>query len=136
MRSDRAHWARLRKDGRSNGSAGLAIVSAILAVAALQPSLFPGSTPAARLNPFYWLLLLPVAWWGAGLTVFEPTAVRLMRPVAIAAPLLGAGAVLLGLARGANWVGPLVLTTLAFTSAVASLIFFRNSLLEREGPAR
>ena len=136
MRRDRDYWARLRKDARSNAATGLAIVAAIVAVVALQPSLFPGAPTRVRLDPLYWLLLLPIAWWGAGLAAFEPGPVRLMRTVTIAAPPIAAGATLLAWFRGADWAIPFALAAISFGTAIVSRLLYRGSLLEREGPAR
>lgn len=136
MRRDLAYWARLRRDRRSNTSAGLAIVAALAAVVALQPTLFPGTPTDVRLSPAYWLLLTPVAWWAAGLTAFEPGPVRFMRRVAVGSPPTAAIGSLLAWSRGADWLPPAILAAVALAAAGASLLLYRGSLLEREGPAR
>jgi hypothetical protein len=136
MRRDRDYWARLRKDGRSNWSAGLATVAALMAVVTLVLTFLPGAPTHVRFNPLYWLALLPVAWWGGNLTAFKASAVRWMRPISIAAIPIGMVATALAFARGERWQVPLGLATVACVAAVASLILYRGSLLEREGPAR
>lgn len=135
-RRDMEYWARLRVDAPSSWAAGMAIVSVLAAVLALLGLVISGGQAEARANPLYWLILLPVAWWGGGLSGFGARQVRLMTPAIILAPLLAAMCLAIAARRGEVLVPWSIATLIAFAGATASRFFYGKSLLKREGPDR
>ena len=135
-RRDNAYWQRLRRDRRSNVAAVLAILAALAATLSVVALAVPGSHAASRGNPLYWALMLPMAWWGSGLTTFSPRAVRLWKPV-LALSVLAAGTSLLAaLRQEADWAIWAVAFGITLAAAAGSLALLRGSLVAREGPAR
>jgi hypothetical protein len=134
MRRDHEYWQRLRKDLRSNWAAGLAAIAALAATVSLIAVLVKGTHYQARGNPLYWVLMLPGAWWVNRLAAFEPRAVRWWRPFLLLSVVVAAAA-LIATAR-ADRRPAAVAFFITLLAAGASLGLRRNSLVEREGPAR
>ncbi|WP_019998635.1 hypothetical protein [Aureimonas ureilytica] len=134
--SDAEYWGRLRRDRRSNAAAILAAVAALFGTLGVITALVDAPHHAPRAGLLSWLLMLPMAWWVGDLTRFTARAVRLWT----SAMLLSVGGAGFGLAlalmRGDALPVPLANLGLAGPAAVASLVLRRESLVEREGPAR
>jgi hypothetical protein len=89
----------------------------------------PDQRSADRASIGYWLIIVPVAWWGAELAGYTPWAVRFLQPAAFGASLTGLAVLALSLQRpGASG--------LMFGAAVGSLVLsaagvlrFRSSML-------
>ena len=129
------YWQRLRRDARSNVAAVLAGVAALAGTVSVVVVAVPGAHHAARASPFYWLLMLPLAWWGSGLATFGARYVRLWTP-ALALACLGSGASLAVAAWRGDWGMHAAGFAITASAAAASLVARRGSLVAREGPAR
>lgn len=135
-RRDDAYWQRLRRDRRSNIAALLAILAALAATLSVVALAVPGSHADSRGSPLYWALMLPMAWWGSGLTTFAPRYVRVWKPVLALAVLAAGASLLLALRREAGWGIWAAAFGVTLAAAAGSLALLRGSLLAREGPAR
>ncbi len=114
----------------------MAIIAVLAASLALIGLIVSGGQAETRANPIYWLILLPVAWWGGGLSGFGARQVRLMVPAMVAAPILAALCLVIAAGR-AEAVTPWVIATIvAAVAAIVSRLFYDRSLLKREGPDR
>lgn len=136
MRRDPVYWQRLRKDVRSNVAAGLAALAALLATVSVISLAAPGTHYQARGSVAYWLLMLPLAWWVAGLATFAPFYVRSWRPVMLLAVLAAGGSLLYAITRGGEWGIWAIGFGIVVSAAAGSLLTLRGSLVGREGPAR
>lgn len=63
------------------------IAAAVMPVLSTTYIFVPHGHIAAREDPLYWLIMLPVLYWGWGVTSFDPWAIRLIVPVLILAPV-------------------------------------------------
>lgn len=136
MRRDPVYWQRLRKDVRSNVAAGLAALAALLATVSVMILAVPGTHYQARGSIAYWLLMLPLVWWVAGLATFAPAYVRSWKPVLLLAVLTAGGSLLYGISRGGGWGMQAISFIMVAAAAAGSLLTLRGSLVDREGPAR
>lgn len=135
-RRDNAYWQRLRKDRRSNAAAICAAIAALAATMTVISMTVQGGVAESRANPLYWLLMLPAMWWLTGLTSFEPRAVRLWKPALAVATGASVVAAALAMRAAETWTGQTVACTVTPIAAAASLLLYRGSLVQREGPAR
>ncbi len=135
-RRDPAYWQRLRRDRRSNIAAGLGVLAALAATLSVVALAVPGPQSVARGNPLYWLLMLPMAWWGSGLARFEARPVRWWKPVLALSCLLSCGTLAMVLARGEDSTAQAIACGVTLLAAGASLWLLRGSLVALEGPAR
>jgi len=136
VRQDQQYWQRLRKDRRSNFAVLLTVVALVAASVSLTTVVAPGSQYEARINPLYWLILLPVAWWVSSLAAFEPKAVRWWKPVLGIACLVSGGCLVLAFSAKPDVTIDLVSTGATLLATVGALALHRGSLVAEEGPAR
>jgi hypothetical protein len=125
-----------RKDGRSNAAVLLTACAIVVSAVWLTMVTVPGTQYAARGNPLYWLILLPVAWWVSSLAACEPHAIRWWKPALALACTISTTCLVLAVAaeQGVTLNAAGCAVTLAAT--VGSLVAYRGSLVAREGPAR
>ncbi len=135
-RRDNDYWQRLRKDRRSNAAAICGAIAALAATMTVISVTVDGGVAESRANPLYWLLMLPMAWWVTGLTSFEPRAVRAWKPALATACAVGLMAAALTMRAADNWTAQTVACAVTLIAATASLLLYRGSLVQREGPAR
>ncbi len=95
-----------------------------------------GNREQTRANPLYWLVLLPVAWWAAELSAFEPGSVRAMKLLTVIAPATALLCLLIAVSLEENWVLWLTSFIVSGVTAFGSRMAYRDSLLQREGPSR
>ena len=133
---DPLYWQRLRRDKASGLAALFATGACGTALVELIELLLPGSQASHRGNPLYWGLLLPFGWWGVELVNYAPRTSWTLRPALWAGPLIALVCAVISLSLGGDstpWSGASVLSVL-FGSLGA--VFYRRSVLRREGPAR
>ena len=133
---DHVYWQRLRRDKASGLAALLAIGACGVALVALIELLLPGSQASHRGNPLYWGVLLPFGWWGVELVNYTPRAAWTLVPALGIGPAVALACAALSLLSGSNstlWVGAFGLSVLF---GVLGAMFYRRSMLRREGPAR
>jgi hypothetical protein len=130
------YWARLRKDRPSNWATGLAVVAALAAVLAILGLAVPGAQAESRANPLYWVILLPLAWWGSGVAAFEPRPVRLLAVVTYAAPIVAITCLIIAIAQDRGWLIWLAAVVISIAAAIGSRRAYSRSLLKLEGASR
>ena len=133
---DPVYWQRLRRDKASGLAALLAIGACGVALVALIELLLPGSQASHRGNPLYWGLLLPFGWWGVELVNYTPRTSWTLVPALGIGPAIALACALASLSLGsdsASWIGAFGLSALF---GVLGGVFYRRSMLRREGPAR
>ena len=136
MRRDNAYWQRLRKDRRSNAAVLLAAFAVLAATITVISVAVGGTQYQARANPLYWLLMVPMLWWVIGLAAFEARHVRLWRPALGLACGVSVVTAIVTMRAAGSWTGQTVACAVTVAAAAASLLAYRGSLVEREGPAR
>jgi hypothetical protein len=135
-RRDNGYWQRLRKDRRSNAAAIFAAITVLAATLTVISVTIEGGVAESRANPLYWLLMLPGVWWVTGLTSFEPRAVRLWKPALAVTCGTSTIAAIVAMRATGTWTAQTVACAVTLIAATASLLLYRGSLVEREGPAR
>ena len=136
MRRDNAYWQRLRKDRRSNAAVLLAALACLTATISLISITVGGTHYRSRTNPLYWTLMLPMVWWVIGLTGFEARYVRMWMPVLVLASGVSIVVASVSMYAVGSWTGQTIACAVTLAAAAASLLTYRGSLVEREGPAR
>lgn len=136
VRRDNAYWQRLRKDRRSNVAVLLAVVAVLAATTSLISATVGGTQYQARANPLYWLLMAPMVWWVIGVSGFEARYVRLWIPALVLASGLSIVVAAVAMHAVGSWTVQTVACAVTLAAATASLLVYRGSLLQREGPAR
>ena len=136
MRRDIAYWQRLRKDRRSNAAALLAALTCLTATISLISLTVGGTHYQSRGNPLYWLMMAPMLWWVIGLAGFEARYVRLWIPALVLASGVSIVAAAVAMHAAGSWTEQTIACAVTLAAAVASLLTYRGSLVDREGPAR
>lgn len=136
IRHDNAYWQRLRKDRRSGAACLLAALAALLATMSLISITVDGTHYEARANPLYWLLMVPMVWWLSGLMGYEPRYVRLWIPAMALASGVSICVAAFSIYATGGWTAETVVCGATLAAAVSSMVAYRGSLLQREGPAR
>lgn len=133
---DLVYWQRLRRDKASGLAALFAIGTSGVALVTLIELLLPGSQASHRGNPLYWGLLLPFGWWGVELVNYTPRVSWTLIPALGIGPVVALActgtSVLLG-NDGTPWIEAFGFSLLF---GVLGMVFYRRSMLRREGPAR
>ena len=80
--------------------------------------------------------MVPLAWWTAGLTRYEPAFVRFLVPAQITAPVVAAIAAGAAVRSGEDATPFWIATVMSALAAGGGWLLYRNSMLHREGPAR
>lgn len=113
-----------------------ALIACLAALLCVLVLLVPGPHYAARANPFYWLLLLPFAWWANGVAAYEAGPLRTLRPALALAIVVALASIAAAVALGLDPAPWIIAASITILFAAASQIVYRGSLLAREGPAR
>ncbi|UAJ08643.1 hypothetical protein [Polymorphobacter megasporae] len=100
--------------------AGLA--AALMPVLSTTYILVPHGYLASHGNPLYWLIMLPVLYWGLGVTSFDPWAIRLLAPVLIIAPVTDILIAKFSGLSGSDLTGMWVLAALSVMFAIVGTI--------------
>ena len=133
---DPVYWQRLRRDKASGMAALLAIGACGLALLAMIGLMLPGTQADHRGNPVYWALLLPFGWWGVELANYTPRTAWTLAPALVVGPAVALACAAVSLWSGQDWTPLLAVFGLSALFAVLGAVFYRRSLLRREGPAR
>lgn len=133
---DDAYWQRLRKDRRSNAAAMLAALACLTATVSIISIAVGGTHYQSRANPLYWILMLPMVWWVSGLSRFEPRSVRLWRPALALASIASLVAAAVAMHAAGPWIGQTIACAVTLAAATTSLLSYRGSVVDREGPSR
>ena len=136
IRRDGDYWQRLRKDRRSNAAVLLTALAALISAVSMTMVVVPGTHYAARGNPLYWLILVPVAWWVNSLAAFEPGAVRSWNAVLALVCVSGGACLVLAILAGQDVPLNVIAFAATLAAATGSVIVRRGSMVAREGPAR
>lgn len=136
IKHDQEHWQRLRKDKRSAFAVMSVSVAAMVTIIGVVALAVPGTQATGRANPLYWLIMVPAAYWVSSLLGYEPWAVATFRFSLVILPLVAVVALLWSLERGEGVTAHLVLLGLSGVFSMSAELFYRGSLLQREGPAR
>ncbi len=98
------------------------VLAALMPVLSLTYLLVPHGHIAARENPLYWLIMLPVLFWGWGITSFDPWAIRALVPVLIIAPVADVLIAMFSGMSGGDQTGMWVLAGLSITFSIVGII--------------
>lgn len=138
MQVDRGHsayWQRLRNDKASNISVGFMYVSVIIVSVMYVNVLIGNNYFEVKTNPFYLVTLLPGILWLRSLMWFDRWSVALMKPAMLLLPILCFGAYFYKTKRSLfeshSWMLSFCFLTVLFS--ILSYVFYRRSLLHREG---
>ncbi|WP_420139366.1 hypothetical protein [Sphingomonas sp.] len=80
--------------------------------------------------------MAPMVWWVSGLSRFEARSVRLWRLALVIASIASVAAAAVAMHRAGTWTGQTIACAVTLVAAIASLLSYRGSLVDREGPAR
>ena len=135
-RQDHAYWQRLRVDKRSAVAASFSAVAAVCTVVNfLMVTIGMASQAESRSDPVYWLVMLRLVWWVVQIGNYEPVVVRWWNVALLIICLMNVVALLVLYHRGDLGIVTICFAAIAITSAVASMIAYRGSLVAREGPS-
>lgn len=126
---------RLRRDVPTGIAAFLCFLALMLPSIGLVTLFVKGTHIEARGSPLYWLIMLVPASWVWWVQEYSPRALRTIRPLLFAAPVIAGG--VLALASSMPNSGMTQYYVMVVLSGLMSLtggVFYDSSMLADEGP--
>ncbi len=121
---------RLCQDQAANIASLAGLVAGLAATLAWMGILLEPNRAADRATPVYWLIMLPLVFWGSSAIRFELWALRLLRPVLLLAPIFAALALWDAPGRPTSSLAPwLASLAVSATAALVGWLAYGRSLL-------
>jgi hypothetical protein len=120
---------RLKRDVRVNVGMLAALAACVPATLGWVGVLIDPAAGPHRASPVFWLIVLPLAAWAYGLVGFSIWALRLLRPILLAAPLAAAVACAVAVRGGQDPTWWIVGTAASILLGAAGLVLLRGKWL-------